>query len=157
MVKSGPSHPGLVKEDLQLDGDWLLIFSVDEKVLKHGKRNAPVWLHTRMPYVPLIVDHWRKVKARQRVFRISGICFWRICKRMDPKFTLHFYRHNRITDLCADRENSLADVCVQSGLTPATVSEYMMRLGRFTKNVGERMRKKYQVGLRDKEDSETLD
>jgi len=144
VVKAAPGHKGLVKEDFQLNGDWLLVFSVGEKVLKHGKRRAPIWLYLELPYVGLIVDHWRKVKPGQTVFRISPICFWRICKRMDPKFTLHFYRHNRITDLCADAENSIADVCSQSGLSPATVSAYMMRLGRFTKDVGERMKRKYQ-------------
>jgi len=54
-------------------------------------------------------------------------------------------RHNRITDLASDEEMSLVDVCGLTGLTPQTLSAYMMRSGRFTRRVGDRLLEKYGI------------
>jgi len=145
VVKTGKPHRGLVKEDLKFEDHFLLVYSVGEQVLKHGKREAPVWLHDSLPFVPLIIEQWHRTQAHQKVFPIPLMTFWRICKRMEPRFTTHFYRHNRVTDLASDEKMSLVDVCAQTGLTPETVSSYMMRSGRFTRNVGDRMMQKYGV------------
>ena len=136
-IKVGKAHPGLLKEDMRIEGDSLFVFSVDEKVLKHGNREAPLVLPLSLPYVDLIVERWRRTKSGQRVFPINAITFWRICKRIDPKFTIHFFRHNRVTKLAANPKVSLADICAWTGLTPQTVSSYMMRAGRFTKRTGQ--------------------
>lgn len=134
--KVGKAHPGLLKEDMRIEDNDLYIFSVDKKVLKHGKREAPLVLPLTLVYVDLIVARWRKTKPGHRVFPIGYITFWRICKRIDPKFTPHFFRHNRVTKFSANPKISLADICAWTGLTPQTVSSYMMRAGRFTKRTG---------------------
>jgi len=136
-TRIGEAHPGLLREDMRVEGDALYVFSVDKNVLKHGKRVAPLVLPLSLPYVNLIVERWKKTKPTTRVFPITPICFWRICKRVDPKFTLHFLRHNRVTKFAANPKVSLADICAWTGLSPQTVSEYMMRAGRFTKRTGQ--------------------
>jgi len=138
-IKVGKPHPGLLNEDMRIEGDALFVFSVGDKVLKHGKREAPLVLSLTLPYVDLIVERWRNTKPKHRVFPIAYITFWRICKRIDPKFTLHFFRHNRVTKFSANPKLSLADICAWSGLSPQTVSTYMMRAGRYTKRTGEIM------------------
>lgn len=144
-IKVGKPHPGLVKKDMRLEGDAIFVFSVDEKVLKHGKREAPLVLRLDLPYVDLIVERWRKTKPKQRVFPIEYITFWRICKRVDPKFAPHFFRHNRVTKFSANPKLSLADICAWTGLSPQTVSTYMMRAGRFTKRTGDIMAEEAQL------------
>jgi len=141
--KSGNPHPGLRREDMQYEDGFLLVYSVGERVLKHGSREAPIWLHESLSLVDLIIQQWKETPPGRRVFPISPMTFWRICKRMDPKFTVHFYRHNRVTELAADGEMSLADICAHTGLSPHTIGKYMMRSGRFTRKVGERMREKF--------------
>ena len=84
-TRIGEAHPGLLREDMRVEGDALYVFSVDKNVLKHGKRVAPLVLPLSLPYVNLIVERWRKTKPGTRVFPITPICFWRICKRIDPK------------------------------------------------------------------------
>jgi len=135
-VKVGKAHPGLLKEDMRIEDKALFVFSIDESVLKHGKREAPLVLPVSLPYVNLIVERWQKTKPKHRVFPIGYITFWRICKRIDPKFTPHFFRHNRVTKFAANPKVSLADICAWTGLSPQTVSSYMMRAGRFTKRTG---------------------
>ncbi len=138
-IEVGKPHPGLLKEDMRIKNSRLFVFSIGEKVLKHGKREAPLVLHLDLPYVNLIVEQWHKTKPKHRVFPIAGITFWRICKRLDPKFTLHFFRHNLVTNFSANPKLSLADICAWSGLRPQTVSTYMMRAGRYTKRTGDIM------------------
>lgn len=140
-VKVGKPHPGLLKEDMRLEGDALFVFSIGERVLKHGKREAPLVLPLGLPYVDLIVGQWQKTKPKHRVFPIGGVTFWRICKRIDPKFTIHFLRHNRVTSFSGNPKLSLADICAWTGLSPQTVSIYMIRAGRYTKRTGELMAK----------------
>lgn len=145
--KLGPAHPGLLKEDVQLrlqdDGRYLLVYSVGDKVLKHGSREEPVWLHESLPKCDRIFDVWEKTKPEHKLFPIRYITFWRICKSMDPKFTMHFYRHNRLDELSQDPEMSLKDIMGLSGLSAKTVSEYMLRAGRSSKKVGKRLKQKY--------------
>ena len=137
--KIGKPHPGLVKEDFRIVGNALYVYCVGDKVLKHGKRKAPLVLRLELPYVDLIVEQWKNTPPGKRVFPIPKITFWKICKRIDPKFTPHFLRHNRITKFAANKNLSLADICAWTGLTPQTVSDYMMRTGRFTKRTGDIM------------------
>lgn len=146
-IKTGKPHPGLLKEDMRLEDDALFVFSVEEKVLKHGKREAPLVLPLSLPYVDSIVEQWRNTKPKQRVFPISYITFWRVCKRIDPKFTPHFFRHNRVTKFSANPKLSLADICAWTGLSPQTVSTYMMRAGRFTKRTGDIMAEEVRAHL----------
>jgi len=101
-TKTGKPHPGLLKEDMRIVRGALFVFSIGDKVLKHGKREAPLVLRLDLPYVDLIVEQWRKIEPKHRVFPIAGITFWRICKRIDPKFTVHFFRHNRVTEFSAN-------------------------------------------------------
>lgn len=137
--KIGKPHPGLLKEDMRVEEDRLFVFSVGENVLKHGKRDAPLVLRLDLPYVNLIVEQWQKTKSQQRVFPIVYITFWRICKRIDPKLTPHFFRHNRVTMFSANPKLSLDDICAWSGMTSQTVSIYMIRTGRYTKRTGDIM------------------
>jgi hypothetical protein len=87
LVKKGRPHPGLLKDDLwieTLDGEeYLTVKSVGENVLKHGDRQGPVYMHLRQPFVDKIVQRWRETKPGHRVFPITVITAWRICKRMD--------------------------------------------------------------------------
>lgn len=54
-VKVGKAHPGLLKEDMRIEDNALFVFSIDENVLKHGKREAPLVLPVSLPYINLIV------------------------------------------------------------------------------------------------------
>jgi len=138
-IKVGKSHSGLLKENMRIEGNALFVFSVGDNVLKHGKREAPLVLRLELPYVNLIVEQWQKTQSGCRIFPIEYITFWRICKRIDPKLTSHFFRHNRVTKFSANPKLSLADICSWTGLSPQTVSAYMMRAGRFTKRTGDIM------------------
>lgn len=136
-VKTGKAHSGLLKADMKITGGSLYVFCVDDKVFKHGKREAPLVLPLTLPYVDVIVELWKQTQPNRRVFPVSYITFWRICKRVDPKFTPHFFRHNRVTKFAANPKVSLAEICAWTGMTPQTVSSYMMRAGRFTKRTGQ--------------------
>jgi len=139
----GRPHPGIVREDIEYRDGFLLVRSVDQNVLKHGKREEPYFMHESQPYVNTIKAQWEGTPPGKRLFPISRITFWRICKAIDPKFTMHFYRHNRTTELSGDEEVSLNEICSQLGVTPQTAADYMARAGRFAKKLGEHMRKKY--------------
>lgn len=138
-IKIGKPHPGLLKEDMRVEDKWLFVFSVGERVLKHGQRESPLLLRLDLPYVDLIVEQWRNTEPGHRVFPIEYVTCWRILKRIDPKLALHFFRHNRVTKFSANPKLSLADICAWSGMSPRTVSDYMMRAGRFTKRTGDIM------------------
>jgi len=143
VFRIGPPHPGILKEDIKLEEGFILVYSIDENVLKHGNRVAPIFIPTQLPYVDVIIKQWQKTKPKHRVFPINKMSFWRICKRLDAKFTTHFYRHNRLTDLSSDPKNSMADICSVTGLSPATVGKYVIRAGRFSRHIGERMGKRF--------------
>jgi len=138
-VRQGKSHPGLLKEDFQVQKDALYVYSVGEMVLKHGDRQAPLVISLKLPYAPLIKQQWEKTEPGHRVFNIPYIMFWRICKKIDPKFTPHFFRHNRITKFCGNPDLSLSEICAWSGLSPETVAGYMLQSVKLTEKAGQTM------------------
>jgi hypothetical protein len=56
--KTGKAHRGIIREDMRMDGDYLLVISVGEQVLKHGTRDSPTWLHKKLPYVEFVIRQW---------------------------------------------------------------------------------------------------
>ncbi|MEM3459579.1 MAG: hypothetical protein QXN36_01630 [Candidatus Bathyarchaeia archaeon] len=140
IIKETEAVPGILKEDIEVKGDVLYIEAVARK---HGKREAPLELWIKLPFVDLIVEQWKRTEPKQRVWPLSEWDSWQIMKRIDKKKYLHYFRFNRITELCSNPKLSVADICSWTGLTPATVNEYMERSGRFIKRTMEAMKEQY--------------
>lgn len=132
--------PGILKEDLWIEGDWLYVKALARK---HGSREAPLILHTSLPFIGLIMEQWNLTQPKQRVFPITEWDSWAIMKRLDAKKYLHFFRFNRITELCANPRMSVADICSWTGLTAITIDAYMERSGRFIRETAEKMKEQY--------------
>lgn len=131
---------GILKEDIWIQGDTLYIMAEPRK---HGEREAPLELWLEFPYVDLIVKQWQRTELGQRVWRISEWDSWDLMKKLDAKKYPHFFRFNRITEMCANPEMSVAEICSWTGLTPQTINEYMERSGRFIRSTAQKMRKQY--------------
>lgn len=82
------------------------------------------------------------------MFPISEWDSWDTMKRSDAKKYLHFFRFNRITELCANPKMSVADICSWAGLTAITIDAYMDRSGRFIRETAEKMKEQYALNLR---------
>jgi len=134
--------PGILKEDIMQKGDMLFITAVARK---KGKREAPLELWTDFPYVNLIVEQRQRTPKGQRVWPITEWDSWNLMKQIDAKKYPHFFRFNRITELCANPKMSVADVCSWTGLTPQTINEYMERSGRFIHETAKKMRERYEA------------
>lgn len=111
---------------------------------KKGSREAPLMIPLSFPHVDLIVSQWRKAEPKQRVWPISEWDIWRIIKECDTRKYVHFFRFNRITELCSDPNQSLADICSWTGLTPETINAYLERSGRFIRRAAEKMKRQYE-------------
>ena len=140
ITKHTNAIPGILKEDVELKGDILFISAVARK---KGKREAPLELWLDFPYVDLIVEQWKRTTKGERVWPISEWDSWNIMKRIDTRKYPHFFRFNRITEMCANPEMSVADICSWTGLTPQTVDKYLERSGRFIHETAKKMRKQY--------------
>lgn len=132
---------GILKEDIELrGGDRLLIHALARK---HGKREAPLELYLDFPYVNLILEQWKQTQPKQRIFPISEWDSWSIMKKIDSRKYLHFFRFNRISELCGDPEMSIKEIASWTGLTISTIESYMERSGRFIHSTAEKMRRRY--------------
>lgn len=135
-LKTSDPFPGLLKEDLSVDDQFLYVQQVARK---HGKREAPLAIPLELPYVNLIVTRWQAAGPNRKVFPISYVTFWRILKRIDPKLYPHYFRFNRITKFAKNPKTSIAQICTWTGLNPITVSRYLFREGRFSRELGKMM------------------
>lgn len=142
LIRHTDPIPGILKEDITLQGDTLFIVAVARK---KGKREAPLELWTNFPYVNLIVEQWQRTPNGEKVWPITEWDSWNLMKRIDAKKYPHFFRFNRITELCANPKMSVADVCSWTGLTPQTINEYMERSGRFIHETAKKMRQHYEA------------
>jgi len=133
---------GILKEDMWIKGETLFVQAVARK---HGKREAPLEFWLGFPFIDLIVEQWKRTEPNHRVWNIKEWDSWNIMKQIDKKKYLHFFRFNRITELCANPKLSVADICSWTGLTPTTINEYMERGGRFIKRTAEAMKEQYVI------------
>jgi hypothetical protein len=140
IVKTTEAIPGILKEDVKVDGDRLLIYA---KARKHGKREAPLELFLDLPYVNLIVQQWSQTLPKQRVWPIAEWDAWAIMKKLDARKYLHFFRFNRISEFCGDPDMSIKEIASWTGLTITTIESYMERSGRYIRTTAEKMRKRY--------------
>jgi len=143
IAKTTEAIPGILKEDIEMKGDILIIHAIARK---HGKREAPLELFLDFPYVNLIVEQWKQTQPKQRVWPISEWDSWNIMKRIDAKKYLHFFRFNRISELCGDPDMSIKEIASWTGLTIPTIESYMERSGRYIRTTAEKMRRRYAQG-----------
>ena len=111
--------PGIVKEDISLEGTRLTIFS---EPLKHGKREGEgIELSTTYPYVDLIVDQWRKTEPSKKVWDVSR---WKM-KNMFKEIGIypHAYRFSRATRYAHDPDMSIADMQEWFGWARGTTAD----------------------------------
>jgi len=132
--------PGILKEDIELKGDTLFIRAVARK---HGSREAPLELWVDFPFVELIIKQWKNTDKGERVWNLTEWDAWKIVKEIEEKKYPHFFRFNRISEMCLNPEMSMADICSWSGLTPQTIAKYMERSGRIIHSAATKMRKQY--------------
>ena len=144
IIKYTEAIPGILKEDIEVKGDMMLIEAVARK---HGKREAALELWLGFPFVDLILEQWKRTQPKQRVWPISEWDGWSLMKQIDKKKYLHWLRFVRITELCANPKLSVADICSWTGLTPQTINAYMERSGRFIKRTAQAMREQYEAAL----------
>ena len=140
IVKHTEAIPGILKEDIELRGDTLFIHAVARK---RGSRKGDLEIWIEFPFADLILKQWKNIKPAKRVWPISEWDSWNIVKQIELKKYPHFFRFNRITEMCANPEMSVADICNWTGLTPQTVNKYMERSGRFIHSAAEKMKRQF--------------
>lgn len=102
--------PGILKEDISLEGNILRIYS---KPLKHGKREGEgqLELDLRYPYVDLIVQQWESVELGERVWDISTWKAWKFISMISgEKLYPHAFRLSRATVMARNPEMSISDL-----------------------------------------------
>lgn len=140
IVKWTRAMPGIIGKDIHIEGEWLIIKCEPRK---HGSREGALRLPLAFPFVDLIVQQWKLAEPNLRVWPIPEITAWRIMKQLDAKKYIHFFRFNRITELCSNPDISIAEICSWTGLTVQTIEAYMERSERFIKTAAEKMRLQY--------------
>jgi len=143
LIKIAEAVPGVLKENIKIDGEWLTIEATPRK---KGSREAPLMIPLTFPFVDLIVTQWQRTEPKCRVWPVSEWDIWKIIKECDAKKYIHFFRFSRITEMCSDPNQSLADLCSWFGLTPQTIDSYLERSGRFIRRAAEKMKRQIEKG-----------
>jgi hypothetical protein len=141
--KHAEAIPGVLKENVKADSEWIYIEAAPRK---KGSREAALMISLSFPYVNLIMSQWQRTEPKHRVWPVSEWDIWKIVKECDAKQYVHFFRFNRITQMCSDPDQSLADLCSWTGLSPQTVDNYLERSGRFIRRAAEKMKRQIEKG-----------
>jgi hypothetical protein len=139
--KTAKEISGVLKENIWIEGEWLMI---EAEPRKKGTREAPLMIPLSFPHVDLIVKQWQCTPKKAKVWNVTEWDIWRIIKECDAKKYIHFFRFNRITEMCSDPNQSLADLCSWTGLTPETIDRYLERSGRFIRRAAEKMKQQFE-------------
>jgi hypothetical protein len=137
VVRTSEPFPGLLKENVWVDGDYVFFMQIARK---HGHREAPIARPLSLPHMNLIKDQWDKTEPGHRIFPIDDVVMWRIFKRIDPKLCSHAFLFNRITKQSMDPKTSMQDIVQETGKDPKTIAWYMARAGRDSRPIGDRLK-----------------
>jgi len=102
--------PGILKEDLSLEGNILRIYS---KPLKHGKREGEgqLELDLRYPYVNLLVQQGKSVEPGEKVWDIPTWNAWKLISDLsEGRIYPHAFRLSRATVMARNPDMSIADL-----------------------------------------------
>jgi hypothetical protein len=128
---------GLVKEDIELQGEYLRIKSYE--VRKHGLREAPLWLPVDKPGVRALIEVWESALPSERIFPIGTTMAWRLVRQVSGKY-IHYYRLNRATQFASHPSTTIDDLLSWFGWRDATtIKSYLARGGRQTKEMSDRL------------------
>ena len=141
--RTAQAIPGVLKENIKVDSEWIYIEAAPRK---KGSREAPLMIPLTFPFVDLIIRQWQKTEAKNRVWPVGEWDIWKIIKECDAKQYVHFFRFNRVTEMCSDPTQSLADLCSWFGLTPTTIDSYLERSGRYIRRAAEKMKRQIEKG-----------
>jgi len=126
----------LRKEDIEETKDALFVdISVKADIphsrLKKGLTGGPVELPRHLYGVELIRTVWKATPKGCRLFRFCDKTGYRIVKRLFPKKSPHWLRHNRITKLRKKRDKGIVstdDIKSFTGIKrDATIERYGMK------------------------------
>jgi integrase len=98
--------PGLVKEDVRVQGDTVYIIS---KPLKHGKRKHALELPVDLPYMNLVIDIAESTEPKERVFPFSENQVWRAFTKAGNIYP-HAFRYSRATNMAKTPGMALKDL-----------------------------------------------
>ncbi len=125
--------PGIVKEDIALQGDILRVVS---KPLKRGKRKPPgggegvgeLELDVRYPYVDEIVEQWKRTEKGKKVWDITTWKAWDFLSKLtDSRVYPHAFRTSRATVMARNPQMSIAVMQYQFGWARAmTADSYIL-------------------------------
>ena len=70
---------------------------VDIPAFKRGERGGKIELPLDLPGIEFLKQRWQKTRKHRRIFQFETSTAWRIVKKVNPKLSPHWFRHNRIT------------------------------------------------------------
>lgn len=91
----------VLKEDLE-EEEGSLYLTIP--ALKGGRRGGPIELPLTLYGMPLIKGVWEHAQEGERLFPFCDKTGYRIIKKLFPKKTPHWLRHNRLTKLRKKRD-----------------------------------------------------
>ena len=123
------SLPGILKEDISIDGLLLVIHS---QPLKGGKREGPLEIDIRYPYVDLIIEQWENTEPESRVWDYKPWYVWSQLTKIDKNMYPHAFRFSRTSDMARDENISLSDMLYWMGWARAETADSYIRQARST-------------------------
>ncbi len=123
------SLPGILKEDITLDG---LLLKIQSKPLKHGKRDGPLEIDIRYPLSNLIIDQWEKTEPEERVWAMTAWRVWKELTNISEDLYPHAFRFSRTTDMARDPNISLSDMLYWFGWAQARTADKYIQQARST-------------------------
>ena len=146
-TRRSSGHTGILKEHVTIEENHIRIRS--DKPLKHGKREAPLYVPKDKPGVDEIIEVWEKTERGERLFPISKTYAWRfvtdVTQRAHDKndelvrVYPHFFRLNRVSRWCEHKDTTIKELKDWFGWRdPETIASYLAKGGKSTKRMADR-------------------
>jgi len=126
--RTSPERPGILKEDIEFDEETNFLY-IRALALKHGKRENPLELSLKLPYVDLILQQWERTKPGEKVWDLRTEYAWAIIKELDVRLYPHYYRFNRTMETVELPNTSAADLLSWFGWRRVQTAYNYLELG----------------------------
>jgi len=133
----------LRKRDIKVEGDTVTIYAFREKkgrTTPLEEKVKPVILNRRWKLVPEFLEYIEQFEDEEQIFPISRTTAWKYVKDLFPKGYPHYYRLNRITDLCNTTNMTLVEIRNWTALHLTTIERYISRSERYVRSVADKLK-----------------
>ena len=131
----------LLRKNIKIEGERIVVsaFRLKKGNVSRDEATRPIVLRTYWRLIPELIEWINQFQDNERIFSLSQSTAWNYVKSVYPMGYPHYYRLNKITEMCNNTKMSILEIRNWTHLHLSTIEKYMSQSERYVDQASEKM------------------